>query len=181
MNRFIMANSQQCLGCHACEIACVMAHNDEQHVLSQHHFHPRITVIKHQQQRSAVTCHHCEDAPCARSCPNGAISHVDDSIQVNQQKCIGCKSCVVACPFGTMQIVLTPVAAGKVKPRRINATFVQGAKTVLLVSRIAQRTHCNWSLTPHSRHGEIPPLAYRTSGTSTVACQYRGARNAGNE
>ncbi len=27
MNRFIMANSQQCLGCHACEIACVMAHN----------------------------------------------------------------------------------------------------------------------------------------------------------
>ena len=75
MNRFIMANSQQCLGCHACEIACVMAHNDEQHVLSQHHFHPRITVIKHQQQRSAVTCHHCEDAPCARSCPNGAISH----------------------------------------------------------------------------------------------------------
>ncbi|MGC9915516.1 4Fe-4S dicluster domain-containing protein, partial [Escherichia coli] len=115
MNRFIMANSQQCLGCHACEIACVMAHNDEQHVLSQHHFHPRITVIKHQQQRSAVTCHHCEDAPCARSCPNGAISHVDDSIQVNQQKCIGCKSCVVACPFGTMQIVLTPVAAGKVK------------------------------------------------------------------
>ncbi|MEI5083850.1 4Fe-4S binding protein, partial [Pseudomonas aeruginosa] len=55
------------------------------------------------------------DAPCARSCPNGAISHVDDSIQVNQQKCIGCKSCVVACPFGTMQIVLTPVAAGKVK------------------------------------------------------------------
>ena len=82
MNRFIMANSQQCLGCHACEIACVMAHNDEQHVLSQHHFHPRITVIKHQQQRSAVTCHHCEDAPCARSCPNGAISHDDDSIQI---------------------------------------------------------------------------------------------------
>ena len=36
---------------------------DEQHVLSQHHFHPRITVIKHQQQRSAVTYHHCEDAP----------------------------------------------------------------------------------------------------------------------
>ena len=110
MNRFIMANSQQCLGCHACEIACVMAHNDEQHVLSQHHFHPRITVIKHQQQRSAVTCHHCEDAPCARSCPNGAISHVDDSIQVNQQKCIGCKSCVVACPYGAMAVVVKEVA-----------------------------------------------------------------------
>lgn len=110
MNRFIMANSQQCLGCHACEVACVMAHNDEQHVLSQQHYRPRIAVIKHQHQRSAVTCHHCEDAPCARSCPNGAISHINDSVQVNAQKCIGCKSCMVACPFGAMQIVLTPVA-----------------------------------------------------------------------
>ncbi|XPE25367.1 hypothetical protein ACNKHM_21030 [Shigella sonnei] len=63
---------------------------------------------------------------------------------------MGCKSCVVACPFVTMQIVLTPVAVGKVKPRRINATFVQGAKTVLPVSKIARRTRCDWSLTPHS-------------------------------
>lgn len=114
MNRFIMANSQQCLGCHACEVACVMAHNDEQHVLSQQHYRPRIAVIKHQHQRSAVTCHHCEDAPCARSCPNWAISHINDSVQVNAQKCIGCKSCVVACPFGAMQIVLTPVAKDQV-------------------------------------------------------------------
>lgn len=114
MNRFIMANSQQCLGCHACEVACVMAHNDEQHVLSQQHYRPRIAVIKHQHQRSAVTCHHCEDAPCARSCPNGAISHINDSVQVNAQKCIGCKSCMVACPFGAMQIILTPVAKDQV-------------------------------------------------------------------
>ncbi|HFZ8995766.1 TPA: formate-dependent uric acid utilization protein AegA [Citrobacter freundii] len=115
MNRFIMANSQQCLGCHACEVACVMAHNDERHVLDKRNFQPRITVIKYQSQRSAVTCHHCEEAPCAKSCPNGAIRHVQDSIQVDQQKCIGCKSCVVACPFGTMQIVLTPAANGQLK------------------------------------------------------------------
>ncbi|SUX72329.1 oxidoreductase [Citrobacter freundii] len=100
--------------------------NGEQHVLSHRHFQPRITVIKHQQQRSAVTCHHCEDAPCARSCPNGAISHVNDSVQVNPKKCIGCKSCVVACPFGTMQIVLTPVAKGKVKATAHKCDLCQG-------------------------------------------------------
>lgn len=109
MNRFIMANSQQCIGCRACEVACVMAHNAEQHVLSEQAFHPRITVIKRQQLRNALTCHHCEDAPCARSCPNGAISRIDDSVQVNQQKCIGCKACVVACPFGTMQVLVESV------------------------------------------------------------------------
>lgn len=114
MNRFIMANSQHCIGCHACEVACVMAHNDEQHPLTPDAFYPRITVVKHPQQNSAVTCHHCEAAPCARSCPNGAITRVDDAVQVNQQKCIGCKSCVVACPFGTMQVLVTAVK-GQVK------------------------------------------------------------------
>ncbi|TCC14310.1 oxidoreductase FeS-binding subunit [Kosakonia quasisacchari] len=126
MNRFIMANSQQCIGCRACEVACVMAHNDEQHVLSAGHFHPRITVIKHQQHRSAVTCHHCEAAPCARSCPNGAISRIDEAIQVNQQKCIGCKSCVVACPFGTMQVLVTPIGDGLVKATAHKCDLCQG-------------------------------------------------------
>lgn len=115
MNRFIMANSQQCIGCRACEVACVMAHNDEQHVLSERHFHPRITVLRSGARKSPVTCHHCENAPCARSCPNGAISKNHDSVQVNQQKCIGCKACVVACPFGTMEIIVTPLNNGSVK------------------------------------------------------------------
>ncbi|MGX9836393.1 formate-dependent uric acid utilization protein AegA [Enterobacter dykesii] len=115
MNRFIMANSQQCIGCRACEVACVMAHNDEQHVLSERHFHPRITVLKTGEKSSPVTCHHCENAPCAQSCPNGAISKCDDSVQVNQQKCIGCKACVVACPFGSMEIIVTPLDNGGVK------------------------------------------------------------------
>ncbi|MGK3225131.1 formate-dependent uric acid utilization protein AegA [Enterobacter soli] len=115
MNRFIMANSQQCIGCRACEVACVMAHNDEQHVLSERHFHPRITVLRSGARKSPVTCHHCENAPCAQSCPNGAISKNHDSVQVNQQKCIGCKACVVACPFGTMEIIVTPLNNGSVK------------------------------------------------------------------
>ncbi|RPH21027.1 oxidoreductase FeS-binding subunit [Buttiauxella warmboldiae] len=113
MNRFVLANAQLCLGCHACEIACVMAHNDEQHVLTSQQFQPRITVIKHQGRRNAVTCRHCENAPCASSCPNQAISRENDSVQVNQQKCIGCKSCVVACPFGAMQILTTPLNDGR--------------------------------------------------------------------
>ncbi len=46
MNCLMMANSQQMSGLnvYACEIACVMAHNDEQHVLSQHHFIPELRL-----------------------------------------------------------------------------------------------------------------------------------------
>ncbi|MDI5349515.1 hypothetical protein MJL48_33095, partial [Salmonella enterica subsp. enterica serovar Kentucky] len=52
MRRF-QPRSTACLGCHACEVACVMAHNDERHVLTSQRYQPRITVIKHQHQRSA--------------------------------------------------------------------------------------------------------------------------------
>lgn len=115
MNRFIMANAQQCIGCRTCEVACVMAHNGEQHALSERHFHPRITVLTSGLRKSPVTCHHCENAPCAQSCPNGAITQHSDSVQVNQQKCIGCKACVVACPFGTMDMLIAPLENDSVK------------------------------------------------------------------
>lgn len=115
MNRFIMVNGQECIGCRACEVACVMAHNGEQHVLGERHFHPRITVLTSATRTSPVTCHHCENAPCAQSCPNGAITQHSDSVQVNQQKCIGCKACVVACPFGTMDMLVTPLENDRVK------------------------------------------------------------------
>lgn len=112
MNRFVLANAQQCIGCHACEVACVMAHNAQRHVLSPERFLPRIRVIKDAGRANAVTCRHCESAPCASSCPNGAISRVNESIQVNQRRCIGCKTCVIACPFGAMQVVTVPLEGG---------------------------------------------------------------------
>ncbi len=49
MNHFIISDSRKCIGCKACEVACVMAHNDEQHVLTPQRFLPRITVMKHEQ------------------------------------------------------------------------------------------------------------------------------------
>lgn len=114
MNRFVIANTQDCLGCHACEVACVMSHNNERHVAAPEQFLPRIHVIAQGEQRSAVTCRHCEDAPCLQSCPNDAIYRESGTIQLRNQRCIGCKSCVVACPFGAMDIVVdAPEAAGR--------------------------------------------------------------------
>ncbi|PWC19756.1 formate-dependent uric acid utilization protein AegA [Brenneria corticis] len=105
MNRFVIANSQDCIGCRACEIACVISHNNDQYPTSAGMFQPRIKAFNTPGLRSAVTCHHCEDAPCASACPTQALVQQDDSIQIIKEKCIGCKNCVLACPFGAMSVV----------------------------------------------------------------------------
>ncbi|WP_437887842.1 4Fe-4S dicluster domain-containing protein [Phytobacter sp. V91] len=108
MNRFIIADSAKCIGCRTCEVACVVSHQQNQDcaALSPGAFSARIRVVKTGSLTTAVTCHHCEDAPCANVCPVSAISRVNGAVQVEQSLCIGCKSCMMACPFGAMEVTL---------------------------------------------------------------------------
>ena len=49
------------------------------------------------------TCRKCEDAPCINICPKNALEKDDEGIvQRSVNLCVSCKSCVVACPFGTL-------------------------------------------------------------------------------
>ncbi len=111
MNRFIIADSSKCIGCRTCEVACVVSHQNEQDcsALSPKNFHPRIHVVKGAEISTAMMCRQCEDAPCANVCPNGALVRENDFINVIQERCIGCKTCVVACPYGAMEVVRRPV------------------------------------------------------------------------
>lgn len=107
MNAFIMADAAKCIGCRTCEVACVVAHQQNQDCasVSSSAFIPRIRVIKDDTFTTAVACHQCEDAPCANVCPTHAIRREHGHIFVEQTRCIGCKSCVLACPFGAMNVV----------------------------------------------------------------------------
>ncbi|MCA1785282.1 MAG: 4Fe-4S dicluster domain-containing protein, partial [Desulfobacteraceae bacterium] len=56
-----------------------------------------------------VICKQCEDAPCMNVCPVRAISRDPDFgfVKVDQEVCIGCRSCVGICPFGAMGYNMT--------------------------------------------------------------------------
>jgi len=95
----LMIQPEYCTGCRSCELAC--SYTKEQvysPTLS------RVTVYMWEHDLTAVPmmCVQCEDAFCQRACPTGAISRdsVTGAMLVDNTKCIRCRMCVQACPFG---------------------------------------------------------------------------------
>ena len=104
MNRFVVADPRKCIGCFACQAACV-----ENHQKAGLQAFPRLYVTAVETGTMPIQCRHCEDAPCAAVCPVQAISCQDHSIQINESLCIGCKLCSLVCPFGVIFFGGTPI------------------------------------------------------------------------
>ncbi|CAH0540491.1 4Fe-4S dicluster domain-containing protein [Vibrio marisflavi] len=107
MNRFVFADANKCIGCRTCELACAISHQDEGigTLNDPNDFAPRLQLVKNAKVTTPVMCRQCDDAPCAQVCPNNAIVHEDGYIKVIQSRCIGCKTCAIACPYGAMDVV----------------------------------------------------------------------------
>ncbi|HIF9106354.1 TPA: 4Fe-4S dicluster domain-containing protein [Photobacterium damselae] len=115
MNRFVFADPNLCIGCRTCEVACVISHQADSTVagLNAVDFSPRLTLVKNAHVTTPVMCRQCDDAPCAQVCPNNAIVLEDGFVKVIQSRCIGCKTCVIACPYGAMNVVIKMVEETK--------------------------------------------------------------------
>ena len=62
--------------------------------------HPRIRIEGDNQVSFAVSCRHCKEPLCVKSCITGALSVEDGVITVNRDKCVGCYTCILSCPYG---------------------------------------------------------------------------------
>jgi molybdopterin-containing oxidoreductase family iron-sulfur binding subunit len=102
----------RCSRCHACVVACAAENNiaplgpQQAATLRPIHWmdllHPdaRGTPWDIGPWPAPVPCMHCERAECVKVCPVGACHHSDDGIVVQVwDRCIGCRACMVACPY----------------------------------------------------------------------------------
>jgi electron transport protein HydN len=107
MNNFVIANPEKCIGCRTCEIACVLAHSPDNSLgsLTAATFVPRLKVVKTAKVTTPIQCRQCEDAPCVKVCAARAVVQSGKSVQVIEGRCVGCKTCLMACPYGAMEIV----------------------------------------------------------------------------
>ncbi len=105
-NKVLKTDYERCTGCRLCELVCAVKHD---HVSNP--IRSRIRVIKWESEGIYVpmSCQQCEDAPCVIGCPAKALSRNMDMgrVEVDYEKCIGCRTCVSVCPFGAMHFVAT--------------------------------------------------------------------------
>lgn len=92
----------RCIGCHACSIACKIENATPPGV-----FWSRVFQVEEGQypdvKRSYIPrlCMQCEDPACIKVCSTKATyKDSQNLVRVDEQKCIGCKACILACPYG---------------------------------------------------------------------------------
>lgn len=93
---------KRCVGCYGCQISCK----------AEHFTPPGITwavVLKAEEGKFPsvrrlslpLLCMHCAEPACEKVCPSGAtVKEADGTVTVDKETCIGCRYCMVACPYG---------------------------------------------------------------------------------
>ena len=107
----LLIDLDNCIGCHACTVACKMENNIESdawvNVLTigggkldwPAGVYPNLSL-----QYLPVSCMHCENPPCVDVCPTSAMykRREDGIVLVDSARCIGCRLCVWACPYNVI-------------------------------------------------------------------------------
>jgi molybdopterin-containing oxidoreductase family iron-sulfur binding subunit/carbon-monoxide dehydrogenase iron sulfur subunit len=120
MAKTIFVDKNKCVGCFGCVVACKLQNKMPPYatnppegnpkgpsLMRVHEVGPTVDGDNVAYYFQPISCMHCLDAPCIKTCPRNALSKDEETnvTLVNRDKCIGCKLCLVSCPFGAPQFL----------------------------------------------------------------------------
>ncbi len=103
----IFARLDRCTGCKTCELYCRVEHSQSKTLFGALTETPlprrRLFVETDGTSKVPVLCRHCEDAPCLNACLSGALWRDErGAVRRKKEKCIGCWTCIMVCPYGVI-------------------------------------------------------------------------------
>ena len=99
-------DQRKCIGCHACTVACKSEHDVPIGVYRTWVKYIERGEFPNSRRYFLVNrCNHCDNAPCVAICPTKALyKRADGIVDFDSTRCIGCKSCMQACPYDALYI-----------------------------------------------------------------------------
>lgn len=96
----------RCVGCRVCQIACkdrfeleTVGPMPRRVVTYEGGSYPNAALFS-----TSISCNHCESPACVANCPTGAMYKAEDgTVQHSDEVCIGCQTCISACPYDAPQ------------------------------------------------------------------------------
>lgn len=96
----MVVDLKRCVGCNSCTVMCKVENGTPPGVLWARVLRLESGDYPARRLSLPVLCMHCKDPPCQKACPTGAtIKRPDGIVYVDTAKCIGCRYCMMACPY----------------------------------------------------------------------------------
>ncbi|MBA7510834.1 Iron-sulfur protein [subsurface metagenome] len=110
MKTILYVDLDKCLACKTCELQCAIEHSQSKDLFKAIEEEPlpqaRVKVEAYEDLAVPLQCRHCEDAPCIKICPTKALEKLapGEPVIIKEDLCIGCKWCLLVCPFGVLNL-----------------------------------------------------------------------------